>query len=199
MIGLNLSNNLIEKEDLTYFLNDLQSNRAIHAIIIGDNPGFDSQTALLANTTIVKNESRLHNLPVHAQIQIRKWIDLQIAESKTIENEDDAYGKFFDSDHEQEDEHEPFQPEIGSTNDFFVSYHNPNPKASNYKAIEESNMAIQGNSTIELDDVENIMDSIEIDKDESLEHAIPTPPAQPNQSYHHHDHNHSQMNNEKNR
>jgi hypothetical protein len=150
-LGINMANNLLTMDEIKTFLSCLASNTSIHAITLGGNPGFTHELAKLSTDIISRNESRLARLPPHLEYNLRKWIDMQLADAKYTNYETN-----------------PSAPDIS-----FLS----GPTTSHIPDDTQNTSAMSSYPMPFLDVDEEMMLMNEVDDigDYDLEHATPTP------------------------
>ena len=80
MIGLNIANNTIDHDGVDLLVRSLKDNSALHALLLGGNPGFSVEAAQFAGNVTRKAPLRLSLMPKGVSMLLRRWMQLQSSE-----------------------------------------------------------------------------------------------------------------------
>eukprot|EP00596_Hydrurales_sp_CCMP1899_P000353 CAMPEP_0119053064 /NCGR_PEP_ID=MMETSP1177-20130426/74171_1 /TAXON_ID=2985 /ORGANISM="Ochromonas sp, Strain CCMP1899" /LENGTH=941 /DNA_ID=CAMNT_0007032877 /DNA_START=124 /DNA_END=2949 /DNA_ORIENTATION=+ len=80
VLGLNIANNKIEKSGIDILLHSLRDNNALHAVLIGGNPGYSPKAAHTMTDITDKANLRLELMPKGVAMLLRRWMKLQQGE-----------------------------------------------------------------------------------------------------------------------
>lgn len=78
--GLNIANNTIDHDGVDLLVRSLRDNNALHALLLGGNPGFSMEAAQCAGAVTRKAPLRLSLMPKGVSMLLRRWMQLQSSE-----------------------------------------------------------------------------------------------------------------------
>ena len=78
--GLNIANNTIDHDGVDLLVRSLRDNSALHALLLGGNPGFSVEAAQFAGNVTRKAPLRLSLMPKGVSMLLRRWMQLQSSE-----------------------------------------------------------------------------------------------------------------------
>ena len=84
---MNIANNSIEAEGVDSLVRSLQSNNALHALLLGGNPGFTTDSAFVAAEATAKTPLRLSLMPQGVAMLLKRWMTLQLKEKLNMKTE----------------------------------------------------------------------------------------------------------------
>ena len=82
-----MANNSIEAEGVDSLVRSLQSNNALHALLLGGNPGFTTDSAFVAAEATAKTPLRLSLMPQGVAMLLKRWMTLQLKEKLNMNTE----------------------------------------------------------------------------------------------------------------
>lgn len=80
-VGLNIANNLIDHDGVELLVRSIRNNTALHAILLGGNPGFSTEAAQFSYQSTSKVPSRLSFMPKGISMLLKRWMQLQSSET----------------------------------------------------------------------------------------------------------------------
>ena len=78
--GLNIANNTIDHDGVDLLVRSLRDNNALHALLLGGNPGFSMEAAQCAGAVTRKAPLRLSLMPKGVSMLLKRWMQLQSSE-----------------------------------------------------------------------------------------------------------------------
>lgn len=71
---------MIDEEGINLLVRSIRDNNALHALLLGGNPGFTPEAAQCVNQTTSRAPLRLNLMPKGVSMLLRRWMQLQVTE-----------------------------------------------------------------------------------------------------------------------